>query len=174
MEVELSTQEINVLVQKLASETAARAGKRLTHLHIIMNGAFMFGADFARMYPGVISEMSFTRILRGYGPGTKPLPPRVVDGVPIPNPKRHHVLLDVVYEEGLTMQLYKRHVFRPDEERFNYTECYLVYKSGAHPTPNMLFGKTINPELFLTGYGMGPYRDFNRVCSITPGDMMLQ
>jgi adenylate kinase len=168
----LSEKEIEDLIEKLAGQVFDRNHDDMLHVHVIMNGAFMFAADFVRKYEGIIAEITFTRILRSYGINHPPVEPRMMDEPPyVPNKKYHHVLLDVVYEEGKTSELYKKMVFR-NTPKYCLTECYLLYKNTFTPPENMFVGKMVSDAGFLTGYGMGPYRDFPKVMEIQPKEVL--
>ena len=172
-----SQRRIREAVYRLAADVRNDAKKTL-HVHVIMDGAFMFAADFLRAYEGKISRTTFTQISRGYSSG-RVHPPRFVHKFPNYfakyniDPGYTHLILDVCIEKGLTMSFMKRHLAQALSRYYggNSTQVLsgvLVALGHVCPTNEIVdyvcFECT--KQVFLTGYGMGPYRDFGAIYGI--------
>jgi len=149
----LSADEIAILVADL--------GDKLSRIYspcvwIVMDGAFMFAADLLRKAKG-IKSVQFVYVERGYGTIRGPHDPHVyhLSYEPVFLTKYHHVFVDVVVEEGKTFR--KLLDLVPERQRSNTTCCALIRK-GDDFGP-VVFGKQVDKEPFLTGYGMFPYRN---------------
>ena len=153
----LSADEIAVLVADL--------GDKLTLIHdpcvwIVMDGGFMFGADLLRKAKGIRS-VQFIYVDRGYGSTTGPHDPHIfhMSHEPVFLTKYHHVFVDVIVEEGRTFRALLDLV--PDRQQSNTTCCALIKKGDCFGP--VLFGKQVDKEPFLTGYGMLPYRNLGYI-----------
>ena len=89
------------------------------------------------------------------------------------DPGYTHLILDVCIEKGLTMSFMKRHLagalYRT--HRGNSTQilsCVLVALGHVCPENDIVdfVGLECTKKVFLTGYGMGPYRDFGAIYGI--------
>ena len=120
-------------------------------LWIILNGAFMFGADLMRRCEP--AQVELLRVYRGYDVG-RPHEPYFTVPRPTFLTKYTHVFVDVIAEEGKTLNFlksltstrYRKHVYT----------CALIVK-GTQYTPD-IYGLRLHTNKFLTGYGMGPKR----------------
>jgi len=135
-------------------------GSKITMIHdpcvwIVMDGAFMFAADLLRRAKG-IRAVKFFYVDRGYGTPEGPWEPRIfhIRETPTFLTKYIHVFVDVVVEEGKTFEALLNLV--PERQRPSVVTCALVMKGQYEPT---IHGTSVEPDKFLTGYGMGPYRN---------------
>jgi hypoxanthine-guanine phosphoribosyltransferase len=136
-----------------------------------MNGAFMFAADFLRRYEGVIDAVYFPRVYRGYVEGRAHQTPIIADETIPEHPwrkKNTHVILDVVVEQGLAIGAYLDEL--PPAVSIAALRVVLVQRGKllfVSPTPGeWIIGKQLPKAGFLTGYGMGPYRDFPHIYEV--------
>jgi len=155
----LEVEELQEIVAHLAREVESRT-RHPIHVHAIMNGAFMFAADFIRQYDGKIAEVSFPLVCRGYSNGQIHLPRLVKATAPyIDRHKlRTHVVLDAVVEEGLTLEHYVNYF--PKILRPRVIVVALVQKGTKQLPASWLIGRKFDSAGFLYGYGMGPWRDW--------------
>jgi len=151
----ISSEEIEVLVGQLAKKLTL--GVHNPCLWIIMDGAFMFGADIIRRVGGM-RQTELIRVKRDYESG-KPTHPRLYypyGQKPVFLTKYTHVLIDVISETGGTFEYIKSEL-ASDRERPRIVTCALIAKGAAY-TPSFI-GKRVEADSgFLTGYGMGPAR----------------
>lgn len=160
---------IKYAVLGLAETVQDRAIAAL-HVHVIMDGAFMFAADFVRVYEGKIAKVTFLRILRGYE-GITPHPPRLLFKWPRYtrglNPHYTHLILDVCTETGATLEFARNllDAVKEEERPKQLLTCALV---GIRRLPSSadIVGLLCRKNVFLTGYGMGPSRDFPSIYGI--------
>jgi len=178
MEELYSQTKIKRTVYQLAEEVHRNA-KAALHIHVVMDGGFMFAADFIRVYEGKISKVSFLPISRGYGEG-RVHPPRMVYKEPNYfakqklNPLYTHLILDVCIEKGDTIHFVKDrlagalYTIAGGGNKYQILTCVLVNidrdRDGICPVD--FYGLTCKDGLFLTGYGMAPYRDFGAIYGI--------
>jgi len=158
----ISSEEIEVLVDQLSTKITLHAHNPC--LWIIMDGAFMFGADIIRRVGGM-RQTELIRVKRDYESG-KPTQPRLYypyGQKPVFLTKYTHVLIDVISETGATFEYIKSELVS-DRERPRIVTCALIAKGDKY-TPSFV-GKRIEAEGFLTGYGMGPHRHLPYVARI--------
>jgi len=148
------------------AEAIEKQAKAALHVHVIMDGGFMFAADFIRVYGGKISKITFLPISRGYSAG-KVAPPRLMskDSQYTVNLNSHytHLVLDVCVEKGLTLA-FMRGYLEPWTKQL--IRCALVANTTAGLFECDHVGFLQKGPFFLTGYGMGPYRDFGAIYGI--------
>jgi len=150
----ISQSEISAIVNRLGTKITLKAHNPC--LWIILDGAFMFGADIIRQVGGM-RKTELLKVKRDYESG-EPTHPKLYypyGHKPVFLTKYTHVLIDVVAETGGTFEFIKSELVG-DRERPNIITCALIVKGTAY-TPTFV-GKRIEAEGFLTGYGMGPYR----------------
>ena len=154
-------------VAQLAEDVVKQA-KAALHVHVIMDGAFMFAADFIRAYECKISKVTFLHILRGYE-GITPHPPRLLFKWPRYtrglNPHYTHLILDVCTETGETLRFAKIFLDLELRGKAQLITCALV-ANGRLPMDADKIGFVNTKHMFLTGYGMGPNRDMEAIYGI--------
>ena len=158
----ISEYEIGVLVSNLSVQLTVKMHDPC--FWIIMDGAFVFGADLIRKMHG-IRKVELIKVKRDYESG-KPTHPRLyypLGQKPVFLTKYTHVLIDVVAETGGTFEFIKSELVS-DRERPRIVTCALIAKGTAY-TPSFV-GKRIEAGGFLTGYGMGPHRHLPYVAKI--------
>lgn len=150
----LSEGEVQGYVTSLAARLFAKTNDAC--IWVIMDAAFMFAADLLRQMKGD-KTVKFLYVERGYGEPGGPHPPHIyhMSAPPIFLTKYQHVFVDVICETGKTLEKVVDLV--PDQQRRDLITCVLVAKGDAY-TPTLV-GKRVSDKYFLTGYGMGPYRD---------------
>jgi hypoxanthine-guanine phosphoribosyltransferase len=163
MKLLLTGRDIQQHVKNLVREVSVWAEKPL-HVYVIMNGAFMFAADFLRQYPGKVANVTFHRVDRGFS-YFNPTEPEVQHTCFEDHVKaRHfHLVLDVICEEGRTLEAFKKKQF-VHRRNLHIKTCTLICRPQYSPD---FYGETIPKQYFLTGYGMGPYRDLQEVYGVT-------
>ena len=150
-----------VLSPKEIAEAVSGIADSITMIHdpcvwIVMDAGFMFGADLLRKAKGIRS-VQFIYVERGYGTVTGPHDPRIyhMSHEPVFLTKYNHVFVDVVVEEGETFGALLKLV--PERQLPDTTCCALIRKGDCFGP--VVFGKQVDKEPFLTGYGMLPYRN---------------
>lgn len=167
MEQLYSQARIKRKVYQLAETVAAQA-KAALHVHVIMDGGFMFAADFLRAYEGKVSKVTFLRILRGYSEGHVHPPrlqckwPQYSHGL---NPEYTHLVLDVCTETGVTLAFADGCLDGALLGKAQIIKCALVGNCRL-PLEADLVGFFNTKHMFLTGYGMGPHRDMGAIYGI--------
>lgn len=175
MKIRYTEEEISKLVFELAHALDYRAAKPF-HVHAIMNGGFMFAADFLRVVNQKVKRVSFPVISRGYSAGHVHAPRLIAGTAPDPVTLRSdctHVILDVVVEEGKTMLHYLKRFpeqLQPDvhcvallqlgTRNFHRSNTELVNGDNWH------IGEMVRKHNFFYGYGMGPWRDLPFICEM--------
>ena len=150
----ISAYDISGLVARLSTKITLKVHNPC--LWIIMDGAFMFGADIIRQVGGM-RHTELIKVKRDYESG-RPTQPRLyypLGQKPVFLTKHTHVLIDVVAETGGTFEFIKSELVS-DRERPRIITCALIVKGNSY-TPTFI-GKRVEAEGFLTGYGMGPAR----------------
>ena len=158
----LTADAIRDATANIAAKIFTRTGYPI-HVHVIMNGAFMFASDFLRMYPGKIADVYFPLVRRGYSTGAIHLPHLLKATAPTINPRvlRTHVILDVIVEEGLTINHYLKYF--PKVLRPRVIVAALIQKGKTALPEGWIIGRKFDSVGFLYGYGMGPERHWNSI-----------
>jgi hypoxanthine-guanine phosphoribosyltransferase len=168
MEQLYSQTKIKRKVLQLA-EAVEKQAKAALHVHVIMDGGFMFGADFVRVYAAKISKVTFLHIVRGYSAGHVH-PPRLLFKWPRYtrdlNPTYTHLILDVCVEQGVTLAFAEGYIRGSMLEKTQIIKCVLVANSTTGLAECDHVGFIQKGPYFLTGYGMGPYRDFGAIYGV--------
>jgi len=125
---------------------------------LIMNGAFMFGADLVRQVPQT-QDVQFLHIKRGFG-ARRPHEPYLIGENPTFLTKYTHVFVDIIAETGTTLQFALSMV--PGRQRERAKTVALICKYWE---PDYSGYKTDTPD-FLSGYGMGPHRQLSYIVRI--------
>jgi len=154
MNILFSRSAIRGMVSRMADMTNKRASMRTAHYWVIMHGAFMFASDFLRQMPS--RPVNFIHIKRGYN-ASSIQEPELISEEPTFFSGRRHIFIDVVTETGLTFK-YLMDMLPPKLRRKAITVA-LVQKvvNNVEWQPSVI-GFRLETDLFLSGYGMGPYR----------------
>jgi len=159
MEEVYTQTKIKRAIYRLTEDVEKVAHKPL-HIHVVMDGGFMFAADFVRAYIGRIAKINFIRVSRGYSTG-KVHPPHFQEKAPAYlrnlSTRHTHLILDVCTETGVTLAFMKGAV-SINNPNVKILTCVLV-GIRRMPLEADLVGLLCTQNLFLTGYGMGPRRD---------------
>jgi hypoxanthine-guanine phosphoribosyltransferase len=153
-------------VLSLAESVSDRVKGNL-HVHVVMDGGFVFGADFIRVCDRKIDKITFLKVSRGYSDG-RVHPPQLVGTTPAEylkgiNKANAHIILDVCVERGLTMAFIDG-MFTALGITPYRVALVAITRDGLKEVDS--FGLLCTKELFLTGYGMGPYRDFGAIYGV--------
>lgn len=154
----LSEEEIQTAVQKIAGEIAKDYKDQVPIFVGVLNGAFMFVADFIKLYPHPC-EVSFVKLSSYRGLTSTGIVETLLD-VPDNIEGRSVIILEDIIDTGRTLQELI-HLFSNTNVK-DFKIASLFYKSelykGEYPID--YFGMEI-PDKFIVGYGLD-YRELGR------------
>lgn len=149
-------------IQEAVRQLASTLNVKVYHpcYWVVLNGAFMFAADLLRLCKGT-GAVRFLTVNRGYSVLGKPHEPKIFYTDP-PEflAKYTHVFVDVVAEEGETFKTLLRYI--PPKQR---AKTVALVVKGDKYLPDF-YGFNAPKDLFLTGYGMSPYRHLSYIATM--------
>ena len=157
----VSAEELNQITERMASEVYQDLQESRPIFIAILNGSFMFAADFLRHYKGEC-EISFVKIASYQGTQSTGKIHQLI-GLSAPVEGRDVVILEDIIDTGNTLEeIY--HIFE-DKKVNSFRVATLFFKPDAYKKDLKIdyVGKPI-PNRFIVGYGL----DFDEIARNLP------